>query len=35
MKRLLFPILVAAAWPVIYMIVSVVQLLHKGRPLDR
>ena len=28
-------ILVAAAWPVIYMIVSVVQLLHKGRPLDR
>jgi hypothetical protein len=28
-------ILVAAAWPVIYMIVTVVQLLHKGRPLDR
>ena len=28
-------ILAAAAWPVIYMIVSVVQLLHKGRPLDR
>ncbi len=28
-------ILVAAAWPVIYMIVSVVQLLHKGRTLDR
>ena len=28
-------ILVAAAWPVIYMIVSVVQLLHRGRTLDR
>jgi hypothetical protein len=28
-------ILVASAWPVIYMIVAVVQLLHKGRPLDR
>ena len=28
-------ILVAAAWPVIYMIVSVVQLLHRGCPLDR
>jgi len=28
-------ILVAAAWPVIYMIVTVVQLLRKGRPLDR
>jgi hypothetical protein len=28
-------IIVVAAWPVIYMIVSVVQLLLKGRPLDR
>jgi hypothetical protein len=25
-------ILATAAWPVIYMIVSVVELLHKGRP---
>lgn len=25
-------ILVAAAWPVIYMIITVVQLLYKGRP---
>lgn len=28
-------ILVAAAWPVIYMIVTIVQLLRKGRALDR
>jgi hypothetical protein len=28
-------ILIAAAWPVIYMIVTVVQLLHRGRPLDQ
>jgi hypothetical protein len=28
-------VVVAAAWPVIYMIVSVVELLLKGRPLDR
>ena len=28
-------ILVAAAWPVIYMIIIVVQLLRKGHPLDR
>ena len=28
-------ILIAAAWPVIYMIVTVVQLLHKGQPLHR
>ena len=28
-------ILAAAAWPVIYMIVSVVQLLHKGQSPDR
>jgi len=28
-------ILVAAAWPVVYMIVTVVQLLCKGRPPDR
>jgi hypothetical protein len=28
-------IFVAAAWPVIYMIVTVVQLLYKGRPPDR
>jgi hypothetical protein len=28
-------ILIAAAWPVIYMIVTVVQLLGKGRPPDR
>jgi hypothetical protein len=28
-------ILVAAAWPVIYMIITVVQLLHKGQPPDR
>jgi hypothetical protein len=27
-------IVVASAWPVIYMIVSVVELLYKGRPLD-
>jgi hypothetical protein len=25
-------ILATAAWPVIYMIVTVVQVLHKGRP---
>ena len=25
-------ILATAAWPVLYMIVSVVELLHKGRP---
>ena len=28
-------ILIAAAWPVIYMIVTVVQLLRKGRRFDR
>jgi hypothetical protein len=28
-------ILVAAAWPVIYMIITVVQLLHKGRPFNQ
>jgi hypothetical protein len=28
-------ILVASAWPVIYMIVTVVQLLHKGPPIGR
>jgi hypothetical protein len=28
-------ILAASAWPVIYMIVTVVQLLHKGGPPDR
>jgi hypothetical protein len=27
-------VVVASAWPVIYMIVSVVQLLLKGRPLQ-
>jgi hypothetical protein len=27
-------ILFASAWPVIYMIISVVKLLIKGRPLD-
>lgn len=27
-------IVVASAWPVIYMIVTVVKLLLKGRPLD-
>jgi hypothetical protein len=27
-------VLVAAAWPVIYMIVMVVKLLSKGQPLD-
>ena len=27
--------LLAAAWPVIYMIISVVKLLLKGRPLDQ
>ena len=27
-------VILAAAWPVIYMIFSVVQLLLKGRPLD-
>jgi len=27
-------VILAAAWPVIYMIISVVQLLLKGRPLD-
>jgi hypothetical protein len=28
-------IVLTAAWPVIYMIVSVVELLIKGHPLDR
>ena len=28
-------ILIAAAWPVIYMIVTVVQLLHKGQSPGR
>jgi hypothetical protein len=28
-------VILAAAWPVVYMIISVVQLLIKGRPLDR
>ncbi len=28
-------ILIAAAWPVIYMIITVVQLLNKGRLLDQ
>lgn len=28
-------IMIVAAWPVIYMIITVVQLLRKGRPLDR
>jgi hypothetical protein len=28
-------IVVASAWPVIYMVVSVVKLLIKGRPLDQ
>ena len=28
-------IVIASAWPVIYMVVSVVQLLHRGRPLNR
>lgn len=28
-------VVIASAWPVIYMIVTVVQLLLKGRPLDR
>jgi hypothetical protein len=28
-------IIIASAWPVIYMIVSVVQLLHRTQPLDR
>jgi hypothetical protein len=28
-------VVLAAAWPVVYMIVSVVELLIKGRPLDR
>jgi len=28
-------VIVAAAWPVVYMIFSVVQLLLKGRPLDQ
>jgi hypothetical protein len=27
-------VVVASAWPVIYMVVSVVQLLLKGRPLQ-
>lgn len=27
-------VVVASAWPVIYMVVSVVKLLLKGRPLD-
>ena len=27
-------VVVASAWPVIYMIVTVVKLLLKGRPLD-
>ena len=28
-------VVLTAAWPVIYMIVSIVQLLLKGRPLDQ
>jgi len=28
-------IMIIAAWPVIYMVITVVQLLHKGRTLDR
>jgi len=28
-------IVIASAWPVIYMVVTVVKLLFKGRPLDR
>jgi hypothetical protein len=27
-------VVIASAWPVIYMIVTVVKLLLKGRPLD-
>jgi hypothetical protein len=27
-------VVVASAWPVIYMIISVVKLLMRGRPLD-
>jgi hypothetical protein len=34
-EMVVFGIIVfASAWPVIYMIVSVVKLLIKGRPLD-
>ena len=28
-------VLVTAAWPVIYMVITVVKLLIKGRPLDQ
>ena len=28
-------VVIASAWPVIYMIVTVIQLLLKGQPLDR
>ena len=28
-------VVVAAAWPVIYMVVSVIKLLIKGRPIDQ
>ena len=27
-------VLLTAAWPVIYMVISIVQLLLKGRPID-
>lgn len=27
-------VVLASAWPVIYMVVTVVKLLSKGRPLD-
>lgn len=27
-------VVIASAWPVIYMVISVVKLLLKGRPLD-
>ena len=27
-------VVIASAWPVIYMIVSVIEILRKGRPLD-
>jgi hypothetical protein len=28
-------VVVASAWPVIYMVITVVKLLSKGRPLDQ
>jgi hypothetical protein len=27
-------VVIASAWPVIYMVISVVKLLLRGRPLD-